>query len=72
MCGQPRKLLAEERPPDTMTILQDVGNIEADTLTALGDDFQEVNRSLNELLRCLRGLGIINTTNWRKFFGEPE
>jgi len=71
-CDQLRKLLAAEKPPDVSGILQDVGNIEADALTALGDDFQEVKRSLEELLRCLRGLGIITPKNWEEFFGEAD
>jgi hypothetical protein len=72
MCRQLRRLLAAEKPPGLMVFLQDVGNIEADALMAFGDEFQDVRRCLNELLRSLRETGVINAQNWKEFFGETE
>jgi len=72
MCRQLRKLLAAQESPDGMAILQDVGNIESETLMASGDELQDVKESLNQLLRTLRERGTITSENWKEFFGEPE
>ena len=72
MCGQLRRLLAAERPPGLMAFLQDVGNIEADALIAIGDELQDVKQCLSDLLQSLRATGVINPQNWEEFFGEPE
>ena len=72
MCWQLRKLLLAGKPDGFMAIFQDIGNIEAEVLIASGDQLQDVKRSLNDLLRSLRKLGIINPQNWGEFFGEPE
>ena len=71
-CRELRKLLAAEKLSDVTTILQDVRNIESDALTALGDEFRDVKRCLNELLRSLRELGIIDAQNWDHSPGKPE
>ena len=53
-------------------ILQDIGNIENDALTAAGDEFREAARSLNELLRNLKDQGIITPQNCAEFLGKVE
>jgi len=72
MCENLRRLLRAEKPAGLMAILQDVGDIECDALTASDEEFQAVRQSLNELLQSLRGQGIINLRTWAEFFGEPE
>jgi hypothetical protein len=71
-CVGLRKLLAAKIPMGMLAILEDVGNIEMDSRLAIGEEFREVESSLNELIRGHKDRGVVTSRDWAVFLGEGE
>lgn len=72
-CRSLKELLTSVQPISHLAVFQEITTIERNALRATDiDQLWTVEEELDELMKRLRGEGILNTERRKKFFGGPE